>query len=1036
MRYPIPAILAAAAAIIAPALSAAPSSASKIHPSLRQASGLVDVVVRLKEKPLAAVLGRNAKHAGARLSPAQQRSYVARLTRKQDEVMRAIAALGGGEQGRAKLAANVVMATIDAAHLERVAALGYVSAISPVVDYETDLASSVPYIGAAAVQAAGNGGAGVIVAVLDSGIDYTHAALGGAGTLAAYAAAYGTDPSDPANTTRDGLFPTAKVVEGIDLVGEDWPNSDLAPDDDPIDFEGHGTHVADISAGVLGVAPGASLWAVKVCSAVASSCSGVAMFEGLDYVLDPDGNGTVEDNTADVVNMSLGASYGQIEDDSVLAVELVSFFGITVVCSAGNSADKPYVTGTPGASPSALSVAQTTMPGEVANALKLTGLSNRPLIRRNTASVPWAPIDVAVNGPVVAVGIACAPLAPGSLAGKVALIDRGSCSISWKVDHAAKAGAVGVIVANNVAGDPPSFSFGGTSDGSSFLGVPTVIITQNDGRLIKSALNRGLAVNAEFGPGLVTALDGSMVASSSRGPSYGTQLIKPEIGAPGASVSAEVGTGTGTTPFGGTSGASPMVAGSAALVLAQYPGLSPLEVKARLMNAAEKNVLINPTTLPGVLAPITRIGAGEVRVDDAIALKAVAYEKDGVSAALSFGFHTLHPGTANTFTRTVEVKNYGAASRTYAIANLFRYANDAASGAALVNAPPTVTVPPGGTASFDVTVEVKPDRLQAWPFDIGAQGGNGPLLQTVEFDGHIVLTETTDGEKLCVPWHILPRRSADNEPDTLAVDVSGGPENINLGNAAGAQAGTSDIFYWTGDSPLDYPPGGAGIGANIALVDLRHVGVRTVVSGGTPFIQVAISTWDPRSHGVYPAAFEVWFDKDADGIYDSAVYTRENGAFASTGQTVAYGGPLTHLGGSDYDFSGVTGPRTFVDGDLNSSVVVISMPLSVLGLTTASKVGVAVVAADNYFTGFITDMIPFDGNYPPAGSVITLNQPHFTTSTLQTSVPVGGSAAITAAENPAGAAASPDQLGLLLFHRQAVLGREVDAVEVTSAPLP
>jgi Subtilase family len=545
-------------------------------------------------------------------------------------------------------------------------------------------------------------------------------------------------------------------------------------------------------------------------------------------------------------------------------------------------------------------------------------------------------------------------------------------------------------------------------------------------------------VTAEFGPDLVTSLDGSMVASSSRGPSYGTQLIKPEIGAPGASVSAEVGTGTGTTPFGGTSGASPMVAGSAALVLAEYPGLSPIEVKARLMNAAEKNVQINPATLPGVLAPITRIGAGEVRVDDALALKAVAYEAGGVSAALSYGFHTLHQGTANTFTRTVEVKNYDAAARTYAIANLFRYANDAASGAVVVTAPPTVTVPANGTAIFDVTVEVKPDKLPAWPLNIGSQGGNGPLLQTVEFDGHLVLTEATDGEKLCVPWHILPRRSADNAPDALAVDVSGGPEDIDLSNADGAQAGTTDVFYWTGDSPLDYPPGGFGVGANIAVIDLQHVGVRTVVSGGTPSIQVAISTWDPRSHGVYPAVFEVWFDKDADGIYDAAMYTGENGTFASTGQTVAFGGPIAYDAGSDsYDFSGVTGPRTFVDGDLNSSVVVISMPLSVLGLTPSSKVGVAVVAADNYFTGFVTDTIPYDGGYPPAaGSVITLDKPRYTTSTLQTSVPAGGAAVLTTAEDPAGAAASPDQLGLLLFHRQAVLGREVDAVEVTVAPLP
>ena len=64
-----------------------------------------------------------------------------------------------------------------------------------------------------------------------------------------------------------------------------------------------------------------------------------------------------------------------------------------------------------------------------------------------------------------------------------------------------------------------------------------------------------------------------MVGSSSRGPTMLTNIVKPEIGAPGASVSAEVGTGDGTTPFGGTSGAAPMVTGSAALLLSELPAI-------------------------------------------------------------------------------------------------------------------------------------------------------------------------------------------------------------------------------------------------------------------------------------------------------------------------------------------------------------------------------------------------------------------------------------------------------------------------------
>src|SRR5262249_16771359 len=153
--------------------------------------------------------------------------------------------------------------------------------------------------------------------------------FGGPGTAAAYQAAYGTSTADPKNTTTDGLFPTAKVIGGFDFVGEKWPNGPLASDPDPIDCgpsviptpspARHATHVAAIIAGndgasQKGVAPGASLYAVKVCSAVSSSCSGIALLEGIEFALDPNGDGDISD-AVDVINMSLGAAYGQIQDD-------------------------------------------------------------------------------------------------------------------------------------------------------------------------------------------------------------------------------------------------------------------------------------------------------------------------------------------------------------------------------------------------------------------------------------------------------------------------------------------------------------------------------------------------------------------------------------------------------------------------------------------------------------------------------------------------------------------------------------------------
>ena len=103
-------------------------------------------------------------------------------------------------------------------------------------------------------------------------------------------------------------------------------------------------------------------------------------------------------------------------------------------------------------------------------------------------------------------------------------------------------------------------------------------------------------------PAAAIPLVGSMASTSSRGPSS-CRTIKPEIGAPGASVSAQVGTGDGETAFGGTSGAAPMVSGAVALMLQAFPHRSPTQIKAMLMNSANTTVYTNPALLPGGLAP-------------------------------------------------------------------------------------------------------------------------------------------------------------------------------------------------------------------------------------------------------------------------------------------------------------------------------------------------------------------------------------------------------------------------------------------------
>jgi hypothetical protein len=85
------------------------------------------------------------------------------------------------------------------------------------------------------------------------------------------------------------------------------------------------------------------------------------------------------------------------------------------------------------------------------------------------------------------VGLACNPLNAANAAavnGKIALVDRGTCTFNIKVKNAQDAGAIGVLVADNVAGGPPA-GLGGTD---ATVTIPSVRITLADGTTLKTAL--------------------------------------------------------------------------------------------------------------------------------------------------------------------------------------------------------------------------------------------------------------------------------------------------------------------------------------------------------------------------------------------------------------------------------------------------------------------------------------------------------------------------------------------------------------------
>src|SRR5436189_2791201 len=148
----------------------------------------------------------------------------------------------------------------------------------------------------------------------------------------------------------------------------------------------------------------------------------------MEFALDPNGDGDISD-AVEVINMSLGSAYGQKEDDLSEASANAVRLGVVVVAAAGNDGDKPYVISSPGSTPEVIAVAQTQVPSAKAYPLIINSPSNIAGAYPKTETVGWAPIGAGFTGDVVWVGRGCdGDTYRDNPAGKVALIDRGSCA--------------------------------------------------------------------------------------------------------------------------------------------------------------------------------------------------------------------------------------------------------------------------------------------------------------------------------------------------------------------------------------------------------------------------------------------------------------------------------------------------------------------------------------------------------------------------------------------------------------------------------
>jgi minor extracellular serine protease Vpr len=612
---------------------------------------------------------------------------------------------------------NGISVEISSSQLGKLARMTGVKAIYPVdivrvpettAVADPEMATALAMTGADVAQSElGYTGAGIKVAVMDTGIDYDHPDLGGC------------------------FGPGCRVAFGYDFVGDDFnadPTSPFynpvpVPDPDPDDCQGHGTHVAGIvgaNGEVVGVAPGVTFGAYRVFGCDGSTTADI-MLAAMEAALADD---------MDVLNMSIGSAFQWPQYPTAQASSRLVNKGMVVVASIGNNGPSGlYAAGAPGLGEKVIGVAS--FDNSHINALTFN-------VNPGGQQVPYLPLSTTPDPPtsgdsaeVVFVGRGClTPFDPylDDPAGKVALIVRGDCTFQEKYQRAADAGAVGVVIHNNVTG---LFAGGGVTSRDIF----GVGISLADGLHIRSLLDNDETVTLTWTDVRINAVNptGGLISSFS---SYGLApdlSLKPDIGAPGGLIRSTYPLEKGGYFINsGTSMSSPHVAGGVALLLEARPNTPAQAVRGILQNSAEpKNWSGNPGL--GFLDNVHRQGAGMLNIDGAI-LSTTTISPAKIATGES---------EAGPFTQTLTIQNKGASDVTYNISHvpaLSTGPNTFAVGiftgfASVAFSAPSVMVPAGGSATVDATITANPG-----------------LPDLSQYGGYIVFTPQGDGQSYRVPY--------------------------------------------------------------------------------------------------------------------------------------------------------------------------------------------------------------------------------------------------------------------------------------------
>src|SRR5438093_554890 len=628
---------------------------------------------------------------------------------------------------------NAVAVELNGTPLQTIAAAPMVERAEYNALYHPTLSESYKIINAMDAWNAAGGrsvaGAGIKIGDIDTGIDESHPFFDPTG----FSYPPGFPKCDALDSNSHHEDQDCKYVSPKVIVAKVFVKNAAEQGLDAQAIQDHGTHTAGIAAGVTGktavvngvsiddmsgIAPGAWLGNYNVFPGGVLDARSEDILNAVDAA--------IEDGM-DVLNLSLGGSFHGNNDLLATGLDNAVDAGLVVAVAAGNSGAGAGTVESPGRARKVITVGASTNQHFVGQPFTYPAGVGTTI---GAAVGEFPALPTASYNLFDTNSTACTSVDPGA-SGKLAIVNRGTCTFSTKVRNAVAAGAVGVLVINNVAGDPTAMA----KDGLGGDDLPAVMIGKNEGAALRAS-GATTASAVETFQEFVTPENKDILAGfSSQGPTAVDFAVKPDLTSVGVNVLSSItcvgkpetcpGDGTGWAFFSGTSMSTPHIAGSAAVLLNINPSWSPAQIKSALVNHADLVVKDAATGLHDI-GP-TAQGAG--RENLSVAADATTW-MDPVSA--SFGRVTHgHPNSV-----TITLSNPTGTDETFSV-SVTKFTPDTFGGSVpsiwdagtlsagdnRITVPGSVTVPANGSTTLTVTVSAHGEVVQGW-INLDGPGSN------------------------------------------------------------------------------------------------------------------------------------------------------------------------------------------------------------------------------------------------------------------------------------------------------------------------